>query len=85
MLAVVWLGRDDNQPAGLTGSGGALQVWGDLMADLHPKGWSAPLPENTVWFWIDDQTGRRTDESCPGARRYPFVEGSEPDYRPCQR
>ena len=27
-LAVVWIGRDDNQPAGITGATGALPVWG---------------------------------------------------------
>jgi penicillin-binding protein 1B len=30
-LAVVWLGRDNNEPAGLSGSSGALRVWTDVM------------------------------------------------------
>jgi penicillin-binding protein 1B len=33
-LAVVWLGRDDNQPTGLTGANGALKVWSDLFNKL---------------------------------------------------
>ncbi|MBT8421218.1 MAG: penicillin-binding protein 1B, partial [Gammaproteobacteria bacterium] len=36
-LAVVWLGRDDNKPIGITGAGGALVVWGDLMRLLGPR------------------------------------------------
>ncbi len=33
-LTVVWLGRDDNKPAGLSGASGALRVWTDVMADV---------------------------------------------------
>ena len=28
---VIWVGRDDNKPTGLTGSSGALQVWNRLV------------------------------------------------------
>ncbi|MDQ7048673.1 MAG: penicillin-binding transpeptidase domain-containing protein [Enterobacterales bacterium] len=34
-LAVVWLGRDDNQPMGLTGASGALTVWSELFKQLN--------------------------------------------------
>lgn len=34
-LTVVWVGRDDNQPAGVTGSQGALNVWRKVMRGLH--------------------------------------------------
>jgi len=33
-LGVVWLGRDDNQPTGLTGASGALKVWSALFSGL---------------------------------------------------
>jgi penicillin-binding protein 1B len=35
-LAVVWVGRDDNRPAKLTGASGALRVWTDLMLAAPP-------------------------------------------------
>src|SRR5690606_7781981 len=36
-LAVVWVGRDDNQPMGLAGSTGALQVWIDLFSAIDSR------------------------------------------------
>ncbi|MGQ9660385.1 MAG: penicillin-binding protein 1B [Thermochromatium sp.] len=40
-VAVVWVGRDDYRPMGLTGGAGALRVWGDFMLALDNE----PLPE----------------------------------------
>ena len=34
ILTVVWLGKDDNQPAGLTGADGAGRVWKNYMSRL---------------------------------------------------
>jgi len=31
LLAVVWVGRDDNAPLGLTGAEAALPIWTDFM------------------------------------------------------
>jgi len=36
-LAVVWVGRDDNRPSGLTGASGALRVWTDFMAGVGTR------------------------------------------------
>jgi len=35
ILTVVWLGRDDNKPTGLTGASGAGQVWKNYMSQLQ--------------------------------------------------
>ncbi|MBK1694979.1 penicillin-binding protein 1B [Chromatium weissei] len=40
-VAVVWLGRDDYQPMGLTGGTGALRVWAEFMLALVNE----PIPE----------------------------------------
>lgn len=78
LLAVVWIGRDDNAPAGLTGAAGALPVWVATMQAARPAPASAPVPERVEWRWIDDRSGAVVTASCEGARRVPFVRGSAP-------
>lgn len=77
-LAVVWLGLDDNKPTGLTGSSGALVVWGRVMAELD----TAPLvlgePPGLTWSRVDlgdyGDGSRYKDKS----ELLPFVAGSSP-------
>ncbi len=82
-LMVVWIGRDDNRPAGLSGARGALAVWADLMPALRPRPSNAPPPEGVAWHWVDRMGGYRTDPDCPGAVRMPFVAAAMPEYQPC--
>lgn len=83
-LAVVWVGRDDDRPTGLTGALGAMTVWGTLMADLHPKPLVAVRPADIHDHWIDPKNGLRADAHCAGAVRLPFISGSAPsDESPC--
>ncbi|MCW8945126.1 MAG: penicillin-binding protein 1B [Sedimenticola sp.] len=77
-VAVVWVGRDDNKPAGLTGSTGALQVWGDMMRRLRPVSLELLRPDSVETVWIDPKSGFKADEGCEGARQYPFIAGSAP-------
>ena len=77
-LAVVWLGHDDNTPAGLTGASGALSVWAELMRRLGPTSLEASPPPGIEWHWVDLQSGHGTPAGCPAARKLPFVAGSEP-------
>ncbi len=77
-VAVVWVGRDDNRPTGLTGSTGALPVWGDIMArsdsialDLHP-------PREVEMRWVEPASGLLSGSGCSGAVQVPFLRGSAP-------
>ena len=54
-LAVVWLGHDDNSPAGLTGASGALSVWTDLMLRLKPASLDASPPPGVEWHWVESR------------------------------
>ena len=77
-LGVVWVGRDDNQPARLTGAQGALQVWGAAMRKISREPLELDPPENVASIWIDRVNGLRASEACPSAERYPFIKGTEP-------
>ena len=78
LLAVVWLGRDDNTPAGLTGSSGALKVWGRMMQKLDVGVLEQNQPQNIKWFWVDSLQQVRLSGRCKNAEYLPFIEGTEP-------
>lgn len=78
VLAVVWLGRDDNGPTPLTGATGALQVWTDFMRKADPLPLDMPVPDNVVQAWVDASSGQGTDPSCPNAVQMPYIRGSQP-------
>jgi len=78
-LAVVWLGRDDNQPIGLTGSRGALKVWGEFMRTSSDQPLAFDKPLGIVYHWIDSSNGLRSAAVCEGARYMPFLQGSAPE------
>lgn len=77
-LAVVWIGRDDNHPIGLTGSTGAMRVWGDLSNRIGMTSLPLTPPENVEWHWIERDTQTLSVEQCPNAVVLPFVRGTEP-------
>ena len=80
-LAVVWMGRDDNESAGLTGSSGALKVWGEFIATASHQPLDFSVPPGIAYHWIDSQTGLLSRELCEGARYIPFIQGSAPTGR----
>lgn len=78
LLAVVWMGRDDNGKTPLTGATGALQVWASFMKKADPLPLDMPMPDNVTSAWVDAGTGLGSAEGCPGAVRVPYIRGSEP-------
>lgn len=84
LLGVVWVGRDDNQPAQLTGAGGAMLVWGDIMHRARAAVLVLTPPASVVELSIDPVSGLRADRHCPDAFDLPFIEGTEPqNFAPC--
>ena len=67
-LSVVWLGRDDNKPIGLTGSTGALPVWTTLMKQISTQPVTLIPPDNIIL----------AARGCGGGKQYPYISGSEP-------
>jgi penicillin-binding protein 1B len=78
LLAVVWMGRDDNGKTPFTGATGPLQVWTSFMNKADPLPLDTPLPDNVVQVWIDAQTGQGSAEGCPNTVQMPYIRGSEP-------
>ena len=84
-LSVVWVGRDDNKSTGLTGGGGALQIWAEMMRQISKKPVVLTPPDNIEMKWIDPFSGQLSSEQCPGAVLYPFIENSGPtEYVDCR-
>lgn len=82
LLAVVWLGRDDNGETPLTGATGALRVWANFMRRADPLPLDTPVPANIRRVWVDMKTGLMTASDCPNARQIPYIRGSEPPLGP---
>lgn len=78
LLAVAWVGRDDNGPTALTGATGALPVWSRFMAQVPQHGFSPVVPDGVSYHWVNPEMQALTDEYCDNARLMPFISGSEP-------
>ena len=52
-LVVVWVGYDDDEPTGFTGSAGALPVWAHVMSGLGARSWDAAMPESLTEMHIE--------------------------------
>ena len=78
-LTVVWIGRDDNQSHGLSGSRGALRVWNALMAraDIVPA-----LTHASETVDIDYASGLRAMPQCPGTVSIPEPVDQELPWKP---
>jgi penicillin-binding protein 1B len=86
LLAVVWVGLDDNQSAKLTGSTGAMQIWLDAMKKIKPEPLSLIEPEEISWYEFPDMSnpGKNNQGStCNQTKNYPFVNKYPPDYVNC--
>jgi len=83
-VVVVCVGRDDNQPAGLTGAGGALQIWAPIVRDLAVRSFSPDPPSGIETVLADPENGLRADSDCAGALAIPYIEGHAPEeYSTC--
>jgi penicillin-binding protein 1B len=61
-LSVVWVGRDDNKPTGLTGTSGAMRIWNAMMRAQGPSPLAMPPSENLIAIEYD--TGLQATQMC---------------------
>lgn len=80
LLTVVWVGLDDNQPLGLSGSQAALPIWTAFMKHaLAGRGGSSfEAPEGVSFIEIDRDTGKLATPTCPRVTSEAFLSGTEP-------
>jgi penicillin-binding protein 1B len=80
LLTVVWVGLDDNQALGLSGSQAALPIWTQFMIRALAGHQSTPFttPDGIVFVDIDRDTGKLATPACPRIFHEAFLSGSEP-------
>lgn len=81
LLALSWVGYDDNSSTGLTGSSGALPIWTEFMKTAtQGRHYQDFIPtKNIIIVPIDNKTGLLYDSSCGSGRMSEyFIEGTEP-------
>ncbi len=80
LLALVWVGYDDNAEMKMSGGRAALPLWtrfmkkaaGDEQGDF-------PGPSDVVLVKVNPETGGLIDRSCPDWIYEAFIEGTEPE------
>ena len=80
LITVVWVGFDDNQPVGLSGSQAALPIWTQFMKAALAGHASVPFdsPEGITYVDIDPATGQLAAPGCPKTFHEAFIAGTEP-------
>ena len=76
----MWVGLDDNQALGLSGSQAALPIWTQFMARAlagHANQ-AFDVPDGIVFVDIDKDTGKLATPACPNVFRESFRAGTEP-------
>ncbi len=83
LLTVVWVGLDDNQPLGLSGTQAALPIWTTFMKAALAGHADVPfeVPEGITFVEIDRDTGKVAVPGCLRRFNEAFLAGTEPTER----
>jgi len=81
-LALTWIGFDDNQPVGVSGSEGAVPMWARFMRDVtaNDENQDFPVPPGIVFTPVDTLSGGIATQLCPPNMivNEAFKEGTQP-------
>jgi penicillin-binding protein 1B len=80
LLTVVWIGYDDNQVLGLSGSQAAVPIWSSFMRGALAGRPNLPFnpPDGVTFADIDPTNGKLATFDCPTTVREAFLVGSVP-------
>ncbi|MCA1584622.1 MAG: PBP1A family penicillin-binding protein, partial [Acidobacteria bacterium] len=80
LIAVVWVGFDDNRPLGLSGTQAALPIWSAFMrkALAGHRDVTFQAPDGVTFADIDRDTGLLALPSCPRVTSEAFISGTVP-------
>jgi penicillin-binding protein 1B len=81
LLALVWVGFDDNTPLGLSGAQAALPIWVDFMkqvATAYGTTRAFEVPAGISVAQIDPTNGKLATRYCPTTAQEVFLTGTEP-------
>ena len=80
LLTIVWVGFDNNQPLGLSGSQAALPIWKRFTQKslVARPNVSFNAPDGLSFVEIDKDTGLRATAGCPRVITEAFLAGTEP-------
>ncbi|MDH7943344.1 penicillin-binding protein 1B [Pseudohongiella sp. SYSU M77423] len=80
LVAVVWLGHDNNGATGLTGATGALKVWSDIMSALRIEPRTTAPPPDIEWRQVSQNAVRDPAyRQCQDSILLPFADSRPPD------
>lgn len=80
IMAMVWVGYDEEEKVGLTGAAAALPLWSEFMKtaqDFFPLA-DFPVPEGLSKVDVDPLSGKLATSRCPQHVDEYFVPGTEP-------
>ncbi len=77
-VGVIWVGRDDDRPANLTGSSSALPLWGTAFAELDNQPRDMTPPRGVRFARVDPERESVVPDRCVG-ESLPFIASHLPE------
>jgi penicillin-binding protein 1B len=80
LLALVWVGYDDNRPTPFTGASGALRIWSHFFRRVRPLIHPQPfrVPPGIVERYVCPESGFLANPACPDKEKEAFLSDKVP-------
>ena len=84
-VTTIWVGRDDNNPTGLTGSSGALRVYAEYLQQRPPQVLNIPLPDGIAMFGFQENSDGTLVLDCNNPYKVPIWDAAGTLSQECQK